>query len=537
MAYLKTTAKIVICLSLLLMLCAEAYAQEQEQMTTEPAMTMQAAPADEEIQQAPSAPEAEAEPVGEVQLDANGVPAQNRVLSPIEQKMSVRVSPNYRDMPIETVLSQLADQAGVNIIVSPEVQGNVTVSLKDVPLYEALTNILAIHNYGYVTTENMIRVVPRDQLAVEAQKMISRVYHITYADVKEVAKALQSFISKGGEMAVNPGTSHIMITDTEQKINSIDSFIAELDKPTQQVLIEARFYDVTYTDNLDLGVQWQVGSNTNFLIDDDAINGIGQYPAAEGALGTIQKQNPAISKLDPFYRGVQNSAVDKTESSDNSFRFGILNGSVDIDMLLRAEQEDITATLLANPRVRVLDNEKALFDSIREIPYQELQETAAGGSIGTTNFKEVGVKLVVVPHVARDGMIRVNVKPEFSVEAGSVLVPAGNTFLPQPVINKRSADTTLLVKSGQTIVLGGLRKKEVSMQTNKIPLLGDIPVIGLLFKFDGESTINSELVLFVKTTILENYELTDNAEIRQYEQTELMPITEYKKGKVDRNKN
>jgi len=188
---------------------------------------------------------------------------------------------------------------------------------------------------------------------------------------------------------------------------------------------------------------------------------------------------------------------------------GWLGSGIDIDTVLRAQQNKTNAKLLANPRVLVLDNQKAVIKIVSEIPYIELTETSGGGSMGTTSFREIGVTLEVTPHLTRDEMIRLHLKPEFSVQTGTVDVGTTSAQYPQPVVDRREADTTLLIKSGQTVVLGGLRKKDVTKQINKVPLLGDLPILGLLFRFEGEDTVTSELVVFVTPRIIEKPELSE----------------------------
>jgi general secretion pathway protein D len=193
---------------------------------------------------------------------------------------------------------------------------------------------------------------------------------------------------------------------------------------------------------------------------------------------------------------------------------------VDIDALLRAERENVDAKLLANPRVLVLNDEKATLKIVSEIPYQELQESSLGGSIGSTAFREVGVELEVTAHLAvRDQMIRLQLRPVFSVVTGEVQVAGIGVTYPQPVVDRREANTTLIVKNGQTVVLGGLKKKEVSKQINKVPLLGDLPLAGSLFRFKAEETVNSELLVFIRPWIVEQPALSEG-ETRAYNETE-----------------
>jgi type IV pilus secretin PilQ/predicted competence protein len=343
----------------------------------------------------------------------------------------------------------------------------------------------------------MIRVMPTSDIVEVREKIISRVYRITYADVKEVEAALRKFITEQGSISANPGTSNIIVTDVESKIKAIDSFIEEIDRITPQILVEAKIYDISSRINFDLGVEWQMGTNTLFDLEGTSYsNGSAVTSTIGNAVqGTVT--NPALT-------GVFSGDVGKTSSTDGVIRFGILNDHVRLDAALRAKQEDIRAKLLANPRILVLDNVEADIKIVEEFPYQELTESSGGGSIGTTAFREVGIELRVVPHLTRDGLIRLLLNPKFSVRTGEVVITGVSNPIPQPIIASRETVTTALIRDGQTVVIGGLKKQDVSQQINKIPLLGNLPLLGFLFRSEGESTINSELVIFITPSIVKN---------------------------------
>ncbi len=431
------------------------------------------------------------------------------VMTGLEQRMQKRISVDFRETPIDDVIRIMAEQADVDVVKSPKVIGTVTAKLTNVPLEEALKNILAAQGYDYVASKNMIRVSPVGELTQEAEKLVSKIYRITYADIDQVEKSLTKFISQRGSISSNPGTSNVIVTDSESKIKAIDTFVEEIDRITPQILVEARIYDIKSQDKLDLGVEWNAGKNTTF--DPSATT---HYPP--GSLGV----NPT-GEINPFSSGVFTGATSKSAGTTGALRFGWLKDSMDIDFLLKAQKNLINAKLLANPRILVLDNESAQIKIISEVPYIELTQTSGGGSIGSTEFREIGVTLAVTPHVTRDRMVRLKLQPEFSVETGTVNVIAtgGSSSYPQPIVDKREANTTLLVESGKTVVLGGLRKKETTKQINKIPLLGDIPLICYLFRFEGESTVNSELVVFVTPWIVDEPVLTEK-EMNQYQVTD-----------------
>ena len=428
--------------------------------------------------------------LGAVAQDANKPPDR----ATFEQRMQKSISVDFRNTPIEDVIRIMADQANVDIVKSPSVTGVVTVTLTDVPLEEALNQILAAHGYAYVLSQNMIRVITAAEKTEKPEAMQTKTFEIVYADVKEVVKALEKFKSKEGMVSSIAGTSHIIVTDTESKVRDISAFIEKIDRMTPQILVEVRIYDITSKDRLDLGVEWEAGRDTTFNV---------QGAEAYGASRLTTIGGDPTGNKQPFSTGSFRGATQKTSSTTGILRLGWLGNGLDIDAFLKAQEENINAKLLANPRILVLDNGTANINIVSEIPYQRLTESAMGGTMGTTEFKEVGVKLQVTPHLAiRDEMIRLHVKPEFSVKTSDVTFTSLNLTYPQPVVDKRDAETDLLVKNGQTVVLGGLRKKEATKQVNKVPFLGDLPLAGALFRFRGEDTINSELVVFITPWII-----------------------------------
>ncbi len=422
------------------------------------------------------------------------------LLSPVQQRMQQEISIDFRETPIDDVLMIMAKQADVDILKSPKVTGTVTATLTDVPLAEALAGVLEAHGYTYVATDNIIRVVAKEDVLEIKEDLVSRVFRVTYADVKDVEQALQRFISEQGSISSNPGTSNIIVTDVESKVRAMELFIEEIDRVTPQILVEAKIYDVTSTDNLDLGVKWQAGTATDFgqPTSDQS------YGNQFGTLGNI------VGGITDTAIGSQfSNNVSKASSTDGLIRFGVVNDSVNVDAALYAAQDDIRAKLLAYPRVLVLDNQLAEIKIVEEIPYQELTETSAGGSIGTTQFRDVGIELRVTPHLTREGMIRLSLNPKFSVKTSEAVSPSLANPYPVPIVATRETMTIALIKDQQTVVIGGLKKQDKTQQISKIPFLGDLPLLGALFKFNGESTVNSELVVFITPQVINQPALSE----------------------------
>ena len=426
----------------------------------------------------------------------------------LEQRMQKKISVDFMDTTIDDVIRIMAEQADVDVIKSPKVTGTVTAKLSNVPLEEALRNILASQGYDYVMSKNMIRVAPSDEITQEAEKLVTKIYRVNYADIKEVEKSLGKFVSQRGAISINQGTSNIIVKDTESNVKAIGAFIEEIDRITPQILVEARIYDITSKNELDLGIEWMAGRNTTYQDSD------GTTTIAPGALGQTK-----TGDTDPFTTGIFTGDPAKTTGTQGLRKVGWLKTNLNIDVVLKAQQNLINAKLLANPRILVLDNETANIGITSQIPYQELSQTSGGGDIGTTSFKDVGVKLKVTPHLTRADKIRMIVEPEFSVQTGNVTFASGALTYPQPIVATRTAKTTLLVDSGQTVVLGGLRKKDVNKTVNKVPILGDIPLICYLFRFEGEDTTNSEMLVFITPRIVADASLSD-VEKKQYEVTD-----------------
>jgi len=436
--------------------------------------------------------------------DSNEPPVQTgpsdkqQILTELERRMQKVVCIDVNEVPIATVVRQLADQVDVDLIMSPKVTGNVTVSLSEVSLEEALRCILDVHGAGYIAGENVIRILSREEMPEISERLVTETFEIIYADVAQVVRALEKFKSAQGSVSCIEGTSHIIVTDTEGKVRDITNLLAKIDRITPQVLVEVRIYDITSKDNLDLGIEWNAGRRTNIdassnILNDDIEvdkNGANTYVGSE--------TNPAV--IAGFEGGTNKTAA----ATVGFLRYGVLNEHLNLDAQLRAEKENIEAKLLANPRIMVVDNEQATFDIVTEQPYVE--KTITSGTVTeSVKFKPVGVKLVVTPHVARDGMLRMILEPEFSVLVTRVQVSSSDV----PVVDTRKVKTVALVRDGQAVVLGGLRKKETSQQINKVPMLGDIPILGQLFRFEGEATVNTELVVFITPRIITEPVLTE----------------------------
>jgi type II secretory pathway component GspD/PulD (secretin) len=234
------------------------------------------------------------------------------VLTDLEQRMQKVVCIDVNDVPIGTVMRQLADQVDVDLIMSPKVAGDVTVSLTDVSLDEALRCILDVHGAGIIVGENVIRILSREEMPEIAERLVTQTFEITYADVGQVVTALEKFKSAQGSVSSIEGTSHIIVTDTEGKVRDITNLLATIDRMTPQVLVEARIYDITSKDNLDLGIDWYAGRRTNW-------NASG-YPVNDDIIAERGGSDTYIgSRTDPSLNAGFIAGTNKTENSTQGY--------------------------------------------------------------------------------------------------------------------------------------------------------------------------------------------------------------------------
>jgi type IV pilus assembly protein PilQ len=437
----------------------------------------------------------------------------NEASTTLQQRMQKTISVDFINTPIEDVIKMIAEQANVDIIKSPTVTGSVTATLTNVPLGEALDNILAVHGYGCLIDKNMISVKPLSEITQQEERTDTKVYHITYADVAQVESALNKFISKRGSISSSKGTSDIIVKDVESNIKAMDSFIEKIDRMTPQVMVEVRIYDITSTEGFDIGAEWSAGRNNPITTfgtnkEDTTVNNL-TGATTKDQTDTSATQTTVWQDSDAgLVSGTESYAYRKSKpfvggsfdaDTGGTIRLGLLD-TVNVDIALNVLRTQVGAKLLADPRILVLDNETAEFKIISEIPYTEASDTSAGGTLTSTKFKEVGVELKVTPHVTRDGMVRLHIIPEFSVVSELGAIVAGGHAV--PTVDSRKADTKALVKDGQTVVIGGLRKRTVSQNVSKIPILGDIPLLGGLFMEVSEEVKTNELLIFITPRIV-----------------------------------
>ena len=418
-----------------------------------------------------------------------------------------RISLNFQSIEVRAVLQLIADFTELNLVASDSVTGSITLRLQNVPWDQALDLVLKTRGLDSRKIGNVLMVAPAQEIAererqeIEANKQLaelaplqSEFIRIRYAKAVDVVQLFEagseeggSLISERGSVVVDERTNSIVVTDTATKLSEIRDLIEKVDIPIRQVMIEARI--VIASSNIDeqLGIRWGGGY---LNVDGDKFTSIAGDSASVTDLNRqlIGGSSPVALPSAPF---VDLGVAEATSS------FAV--GFTSTDLFLTAELSALEASgegeVVSQPKVITGDKQKASIKSGTEVPYQE---GAASGAT-TTAFKEAVLKLDVTPNITPDDRILL----DLVVNQDSVgdLVPSGNGgFI--PTINTTELTTQVLVGNGETVVLGGVFKNEELVKVEKVPLLGDIPYLGNLFKSTANSQQKTETLIFITPRIL-----------------------------------
>jgi len=368
------------------------------------------------------------------------------------------------------------------------VKGTLTVHLDNVPFDQALNTVLTLKGYAYqVVGANILRIVSPEILTEERTKAVTytKIYPLNYAKAEEIKAqldAIRTTEGRKGVISVDIRTNSLIITDTPEGLESAEKLIKELDKKLQQVMIEAKMVDVTISDIDDLGVSW------TYKEGDTAATQQSIYPAGVG------KSEQKIVQGD----NLEVETKITVPTSGLLFNLGRVTDRLRLEARLAALVTKGKTKVLATPRVATLNNKEAKILIGDKVPFKTTTMGTGGVSQESWEFLDAGVKLTVTPTINEAKQILLKVKPEVSIP-GTVTVPGQ-----PPTISTREAEVTVIVNNKETLVIGGLIKETDMVTLEKVPFLGDMPLLGTLFKYRHEKKDRTELLVFLTPTILED---------------------------------
>ena len=425
-----------------------------------------------------------------------------------------KISLDFQDVEVRTILQILAKESDTNIVASDTVNGKMTLSLKDVPWDQALDLVMQARNLDMRQQGNIINIAPRDELLakdkafLQAEKEIAELgslysqnFQLKYKNVEEFRKILRldeidssnsrnTLLSNRGSALIDPATNTLIVTDTRSVIEKFRKLIDELDVPAQQVMIEARIVEATDGFARDLGVKFGYGG-TERQTAWGFNSGSGGISAANngGASGNIGTSSGRWS--------VNTNINLPVAAAANSIALVRALSSGALNLELSASEQLSKTKTLANPRVLTQNRQEAKIESGTEIPYQDTS-TSGNNTTTTTTFKKAVLGLVVTPNITPDGQIIMNVKINKDTPIDCRVKNEATKC-----IQTKNLDTQAMVENGGTLIVGGIYEEENGNTLTKIPLLGDIPVIGNLFKTRQNSQSRRELLIFITPRIMD----------------------------------
>jgi len=394
------------------------------------------------------------------------------------------------------VLRLLARQAKINMVVSEAVTGTVTMRLEDVTALQAISIIVKAKSLFMDKIDNVYYIKTGAERTAEPTESDS--YQFSYSRAKETAPLVASQLASKDPPQVDERTNTIFFRETRSNIDAIRKLLVQIDKPTKQVMIEARLVEVTANPRQSYGINWAgtVGSSTNAQTvtygvpsTSTTTTGSGTIPTTGFALGNKNNNN--------FFGSLGHLALGQ---------FAILSVP-QLSATLRLLNEDADAEFLANPRVVTADNQQAKIEITRNQPVPQLNfnEQTATAVFGGFQDKIFGNKLLVRPAVNKDNFITLSVKPEISNKVGDQAFVFAGATVTSPIIDTRTLDSNVLIKSSDTLAIGGLLQDEVTKARNKVPVLGDIPLISYLFQERLNARTKRNLLVFVTPTIIDQH--------------------------------
>ncbi|MEA3346667.1 MAG: hypothetical protein U9Q21_01090 [Candidatus Auribacterota bacterium] len=482
------------------------------------------------------------------------MPAGEKVLPQAQAEVFEMTEPGYVSMDfknadIRSVLKLLSYKSGTNIVAGPEVQGLITIRLTNVLWEEALEVILRTYGYGYEKKGNIITAMPVDDLAerTKAYKDLSEIVPLTtkvfilqYLDADDIRKVLSEQLSPRGKITVlkvrgQTGWSFsdeqfgrkermdipsdekvrsktLIISDIPSSLEKLGKVIAEIDIRPKQILIEAKLMEVNHDKLKDLGIDWGTGSSG---AESDTVTGVAVNKKSKGGGTKINAATVGAqmlgSQVTPSVFIPKATGLDGTLDYDTGLEliFKKLTGT-EFEIIIHALEEDVDTNTLSAPRVVTLNNQEAAILVGRKYPIVKEEYTAAYTAIKTHSLEEwlnYGIQLNVVPQICGVDEINMIVHPSIT----SLVSTLGGEDVAYPILDIREAETQILMRDGETVVIGGLLKDVVKEGVYKVPFLGDIPLLGLLFQRQTHNTQKVDLLIFITAHIIKTDEFGNTA--------------------------
>lgn len=411
------------------------------------------------------------------------------------------ISVDFPQEDVREIIRSVADLYELNVVIPDNLTGSVSVKLRDVTWEQVFDVVLEPLNFTYILDENIIKIKSLEELAVEP--VDTRVFIIDFATAGDIKGSIEPLVdgSVGGRIQVDTRSNALVITERPSRMNNIQEIIETLDQPTEQVMIESKFVEITGRDRKDLGVDWQslggygvelgpfqrdYSDESGREYEDSVESG---YEFDSSATPPLTQQD--INNLQQVWSG-ELTRTDTAVFSADSFR-----------TVIRALESLTDVELVSNPTVVTMNNSEAEINIGEEFPIPQYTYNEERGTfeISDFEFKNIGINLNVTPQINSAGFINLNILPEISTRTGEVEF-GGASGATIPIITTRKTQSSVTIKSGYTLAIGGLIETRDENTTSSVPLLGDIPGLGRLFSSETKQIDRRNLIVFITAKIL-----------------------------------
>jgi type IV pilus assembly protein PilQ len=424
-----------------------------------------------------------------------------------------RISLDFKDADLANVFRIIAEVSNLNIITTDDVKGRVSVRLINVPWDQALDIVLKSKALGATQEGNILRIAPlsalraEDKARLDAKKEVEKLQAtlegvietipVNYSKASDLKDKITDLLSEGGKVTIDDRTNTIIIRDLRKNVEDVKALVATLDTAIPQVLIEARIVEVDTNFTREIGVQWG-GSYKNDANTTVGITGIQDTSGAFVPNQALANTIPFSSATAPNY--AVNLPATVGLGSGGGLTFGILRDNLRLDLSLSALEASGKGKVVSSPKVVTIDNKEAMIEQGTQIPYSTV---SASGT--NTQFVDATLSLKVTPHITPEGSIIMKLEAKNDSQGAT----GANG---QPAINKKKATTEVLVRDGETAVIGGILQVTRKKDQSAVPWFSKIPILGYLFKYDATQAQNQELLIFITPKILK----TESAQARIY---------------------
>ncbi|MBW2474321.1 MAG: type IV pilus secretin PilQ [Deltaproteobacteria bacterium] len=388
---------------------------------------------------------------------------------------------------VRSILQLIGDVSGLNILASSDVQGTITLRLIDVPWDQALDLVLETASLGKIQQGNILRIMPKDKLrsieqeamqeqmiAIEEGVLETKTFLVSYASVDDMKNFLTDIKSDRGSIIADSRNKQLIVRDAAAVLEQMEEMIVQIDKPERQVMIEARIVEANTTFSRNLGIKW----NFDYQQDDThSDNGLNDAALGIGGSFILPVTNPAVA------------------GASSIFSFGALDEQLDIDLRLAALENSGEGRIVSTPKVTTLNGEQATISQGTKIPFSSVSDQGTD-----VQFENAELKLSVTPEINPDGSILLEIDTSNS-SVGSVVPTATGDAVS---IDEKKAQTKVLVRNGQTTVIGGIFIEQEQKSQSGVPILMDVPVLGHLFKSTSKTKDRRELLIFITPRIVES---------------------------------